>query len=359
MKKIKAASLFSGAGIGEYYLKDIGIDVVISNEIIQIRNEIHKYLYPECESIPGDITCENIQSKIVSLAKKNNVDLLIITPPCQGVSTVGSNKKDPDIYRDPRNFLIISGLAVFEKLLPNYVLIENVPRFERMLFPYENELLPLKEYLIRKYSSQYYVSCDILNAADYGVPQTRYRVVYRMWKKDKKWQLPEKERQITLREAIGNLPSLESGETSNIANHCARKHPENQIECMQHTPSGKSAFFNSEFYPKTKDGKKISGYKNCYKRMSWDMPAPTVTMRNECISSQENVHPGRELSNGLWSDARVLTLRELLIVSSLPPDLVPPDFIGDAAFRQIIGEGIPPLMTKKILQGITGKECSK
>ena len=83
--------------------------------------------------------------------------------------------------------------------------------------------------------------------------------------------------------------------------------------------------------------------------MRWDRPAPTLTMRNEIISSQENVHPGRLLSDGTWSDARVLTLRELLIVSSLPPDLDVPTNLSETAFRQIIGEGVPPKMFAKII----------
>ena len=82
------------------------------------------------------------------------------------------------------------------------------------------------------------------------------------------------------------------------------------------------------------------------------MPAPTVTMRNEIISSQENVHPGRDNGDGTWSDARVLTLRELLIISSLPPDMEKPDNLTDTAFRQLIGEGIPPKLMEAIMKGI-------
>ena len=67
--------------------------------------------------------------------------------------------------------------------------------------------------------------------------------------------------------------------------------------------------------------------------MNWDRPAPTVTMRNEIISSQENVHPGRELPDGTWSDARVLSLRELLIVSSLPAEMEIPKSLSEKIGR--------------------------
>ena len=76
-------------------------------------------------------------------------------------------------------------------------------------------------------------------------------------------------------------------------------------------------------------------------------------MRNEIISSQNNVHPGRKLKDGsTWSDARVLTLRELLIITSLPPDIDLPTDISDSSLRQFIGEGIPPKMLKKIIEEI-------
>ena len=75
-------------------------------------------------------------------------------------------------------------------------------------------------------------------------------------------------------------------------------------------------------------------------------------MRNEIMSSQDKVHPGRPLGNGKWSDARVLTLRELLIIMSLPADLDLPTNVTDTALRQYIGEGIPSLMMRKIIEGI-------
>ena len=49
--------------------------------------------------------------------------------------------------------------------------------------------------------------------------------------------------------------------------------------------------------------------------MHWDKPAPTITMKNGSISSQNNVHPGRLLPNGTYSDARVLTVAELSILT--------------------------------------------
>ncbi len=349
---MKAMSLFSGAGIGEYYLARNNVEVVVANEIAKKRATTFSYLYPNCQVINGDITKSEVQNKLIDLGRKNNISLIIATPPCQGLSSAGTNKTENSLYNDPRNFLILSALKIVDELSPNYFLIENVPRFQQMLFPLGEDLIPLYDLLKLKYSREYNVTHDILNAADYGVPQTRLRIVYRLWKKGLVWNLPKKEMQLTLRDTIGYLPSLESGEHSNIKNHWSRIHAKNHIDCMRNTPTGKSAFSNIEYYPKKEDGTRIKGYKNSYKRMRWDFPAPTITMRNEIISSQENVHPGRQLSDGSWSDARVLTLRELLIVSSLPADLDAPNFLTETAFRQLVGEGIPPLMLEKIILGI-------
>lgn len=350
---IKAASLFSGIGVGEYYLSELGIDVVIANELIKSRATAHSLIYPKCKMINDDITKESVQEAIIQCCKEQKIKLLIATPPCQGVSTAGSNKQEHKLYDDPRNFLILSALNIADKVKPDYFVIENVPRFQQMLFPYDNELISLEELLKRKYTAEYEIDCRIFNASDYSVPQTRFRIVYRLWKKGLTWSITKKsDHTITLKEAIGSLPSLEPGQQSGIKNHYAREHPKNHIECMQHTPTGMSAFKNKTHYPRKADGSRITGYGNSYKRMRWDYPAPTITMRNEIISSQENVHPGRPLPNGLWSDARVLTLRELLIVSSLPPDMDIPSNLSETAFRQLIGEGIPPRLMKEIMRGI-------
>lgn len=350
---INAASLFSGAGIGEYYLGELGIDIVLANEIVKSRAIAHSLIYPACDMVTDDITKESVQKLLSQRCKEKNVKLIIATPPCQGVSTVGSNKQGEKLFKDPRNFLILSALNIIDEVNPDYILIENVPRFQKMLFPYEQEILNLEELLKRKYAGEYCIDCRVFNAADYNVPQTRYRVVYRLWKKGLCWLLPQKgDHQITLKEAIGDLPPLEPGQDSGIKNHYAKPHPENHIECMRHTPSGLSAFKNKIYYPQKPDGSRIIGYGNSYKRMRWDYPAPTITMRNEIVSSQENVHPGRPMPDGFWSDARVLTLRELLIVSSLPPDMDIPSNLTETAFRQLIGEGIPPLLMKEIMRGI-------
>ena len=168
-------------------------------------------------------------------------------------------------------------------------------------------------------------------------------------RKGKKWPWPKPQKEITLREAIGDLPSLESGEKSDLKFHYAKVHNDREIECMRHTPEGCSAFKNEVYYPKKKDGSRVKGFHNTYKRMKWDFPAPARTMNCGSIGSHNNVHPGRKLEDGTYSDARVLTLRELFIVSSLPEEWDIPDWPSDAFIRQVIGEAIPPMLAYNIV----------
>ena len=353
MRKLNALSLFSCIGIGEFYLKDIGVNTVVANEIEPKRCQTYKFFHPDTEVICGDIIDKNVKSKILSASKKYKIDLVIATPPCQGMSSVGKNRKDGTLDNDNRNSLILETLEIIDSIKPNYIIIENVPRFLKVNYTFKNKKCSIIELLKEKYGDAYNIEADIFNAADFGIPQVRNRVFIRLYKKGLTWKKPKLEtKHISVAEAIGDLSSLESGMKSNLKNHWARIHPKNQIEWLKYTPTGKSAFDNEERFPINKNGERIRGYKNCYRRIDWDKPAPTITMRNEIISSQNNVHPGRKLKNNTWSDARVFSLRELLILTSLPPDINLPTDVSDTALRQFIGEGIPPKMMQKIIEGV-------
>ena len=354
VKQLKAVSLFSCIGVSEYYLHDIGVDVIVASDIDKRRCEVHNFLYPQCSTICGDICDINVKNQICDATRGEKIDLVISTPPCQGMSTVGKNKGNSLLSsEDKRNYLILESFDVIDRLNPDYAIFENVPQLLKIRLPYDGKIMKIQDILQTKYGNEYNIKIDKFNTCNYGIPQSRERVFIRLFRKGKTWNDPIAEPKIpTLRDAIGDLPSLEAGEMSNLKNHWARKHPENQIDWLRHTPTGCSALLNESHYPVKENGERIKAYPNTYKRMVWDAPAPTITMRNEIMSSQDKVHPGRYIGNGLWSDARVLTLRELLIVMSLPADLDLPTFITDTALRQFIGEGIPSLMMKKLIEGI-------
>tara|TARA_Y100000385_G_C13086536_1_gene636625 strand:+ start:191 stop:1246 length:1056 start_codon:yes stop_codon:yes gene_type:complete len=346
---IKAVSLFTSAGVGEAYLEKIGVNVVLANELQPKRCKMYKHLYPKSKMIEGDIRDYEIKKQILN-SIKGDEKILIATPPCQGVSTLGKNKNQDSFNNDKRNYLIFDAIEIIDKNNFDFVLIENVARFKGMYFPYKGKFLNIYDIFKDKYSKHYVIKQDIINAKDFGIAQTRPRFILKMYKHGKEWPLPKEEKEITLRQAIGHLPTLEAGEDSGIYLHKAKEHNERDILAMRHTHEGKSALKNSIYYPKRKDGVAIKGFHNTYKRLEWDKPCHARTTNSGNVGSHNNVHPGRINDDGTVSDARVLTLHELFIVASLPIEWDVPEWATDNFIRTCIGESVPPLMMKKIFE---------
>jgi DNA (cytosine-5)-methyltransferase 1 len=346
-------SLFSSIGIGETDLKKVGIHICLANELLGNRADLYKKMYPESIMIQGDITKKEIFEAIVSNAPKK-IDFLLATPPCQGVSIAGKNRRPINMPQDKRNYLLFSVIEFIKLKKPTYVLIENVPQYIKLFLPFKGELTSLIDILKAELGKHYEIEAKIFDASNFGVPQKRNRLIIKINKIGTSWPWiePNKNKVITTRDAIGHLPPLEAGEDSGIPWHYARPHSENHKLWMQHTPTGETAFNNKKYYPKKSNGAKISGYESTYRRIKWDEPAPTITMRNDAISSQRNVHPGRLKKNGTYSDARVLTPLELMLLTSLPKKWKVPKDTPEILIRQCIGESVPPLLIKKIASKI-------
>jgi DNA (cytosine-5)-methyltransferase 1 len=355
MERINGVSLFANVGIGETYLHDEGINIKVANELLEDRCIFYKYLYPRTEVVCGDIKDKPVYRNIVNLAKKHKCEFLMATPPCQGMSSAGA--KDP---LDKRNLLIKYVVEFIKEVRPKYIIIENVQAMLNTFVEIDGRFFTIQDYLFSSLGPlRYHIQVKVLDAADYGTPQHRRRAIF-LISSEGWWPFPEKENRITLETAIGHLPSLESGGSSDIKFHKAKNHNERHIECMRYTPTGKSAFDNEFYYPKRKDNVKVKGYGTTYKRMSWDEPAPTVTMGNGAISSQNNVHPGRRLEEVddkgnkiiFYSDARVLTLKELFIVTGLPDDWEPYPEANENLVRKVIGECFLPQLVKRLVRNM-------
>jgi len=353
--KLKAVSLFSSAGIGELRLPS-NIDVVVANELLEPRANCYSYFNPKTKMICGDITDSEIKDQIVSIAQAHDCKFLLATPPCQGLSTLGKNKGQEQYEIDRRNYLVYEALEIIDRCDFDYIVIENVPKFIEMYFPFEGQYLHLEEILTKKYKDVFNIDIRVLNAKDYGIPQSRPRAIIKMWKKGLSWPWPLPEKEITLEEAIGHLPSLEPGEDSGIPWHYAKPQNERAVLAMRHTAPGKSAIANEVYYPKKEDGSRIKGFHNTFKRMVWDQPCPARTTFCGSMSSHNNVHPGRLLPDGTYSDPRVLTLLETFIVSSIPENITFPKDSSDTFIRTIIGEAIPPHLLERIVELIGGED---
>lgn len=347
---MKAMSMFSSAGIGESRLNEIGIEVISASELIEERVELYKKINRGHNITSGDIRDPLVFEQFIQSAHFG-IDLLIATPPCQGVSIAGKNRSKSSQSEDLRNHLIFAVIDTIKRVRPNRVLIENVPQYLDLQL-LDGEIWKTVPALLEEiFENQYSVSSRVLDSSDFGVPQVRRRSFIKMTRPNDNWPWPEPNNyKLSVRDAIGDLPSLESGEDSGIPLHYARVHDPRHVEWMANTPTGKTAFDNEVFFPARKDGTKIRAFRSTYRRMEWDSPAPAITMRNDAISSQRNVHPGRELSSGKWSDARVLTPRELLLLNGMKPEEFAEMQIDENLLRRAIGEGVPPLMMNTILK---------
>ncbi|MCH5244121.1 MAG: DNA cytosine methyltransferase [Lentimicrobiaceae bacterium] len=350
-KRFVGVSLFSGAGIAEQYLSDVGIDIVVANELLQERADLYRAQYPKTNMICGNIQKDAVFQNVIN-ATPNNLDFLIASPPCQGMSVAGKNRTIEQMYSDNRNFLIFRVIEFVKIRKPRFILIENVPAFLKLKLPFNGDVLNIIEILRLELGGYYEMDSAVYDVADYGVAQRRTRTLIKLYRKGMIWGSAEKVARKTVREVIGDLPSLEAGEKSDIKWHFARKHSKSHIECMRYTPTGQSAIENIVHYPKKENGERVRAYKTTFRRMYWDEPAPTITIRNDAISSQLNVHPGRLKKDGTYSDARVLTPLELMLLSSLPADWNIPDSTPELLIRKCIGECIPPLFIKQIVDKI-------
>lgn len=372
---MKALSLFANIGVAEAYFEEIGVDVVVANELIERRATLYSLIYPKTKMICGDITDEVTKDIIIKESINKGVEIIMATPPCQGMSTAGQQEDD-----DERNKLVCEVLEIVKKIQPRYVFIENVPLFLNTYICINNEKILIPDLIERELGTQYDIKKYVIDTKDYSVPQTRERAILLLSRKNERriWNLPQKDAKIvTMRDAIGSLPSLDpfvkdvseeerarmfplyeerKRQALEISPwHIPPHHVKRQVIAMQHTPSGCSAFDNPVYFPVKVNGDAVKGYHNTYSRQKWDIPAYTVTMDNRKISSQNNVHPGRveyvnENGETIFSDARTLTLYELMIIMSLPSDWAVPIKTPEAFLRRIIGEGIPPLFVKKVFQ---------
>lgn len=375
-KRLRGLSLFSNVGIAEAYFEQIGLDILIANELKEKRAKFYSDVYPNSEMLVGDITDEELRNQIVKKSIDSEIELIIATPPCQGMSVAGNRNEF-----DERNQLIYYAVDVIKRVKPKYAIIENVPTILKTKIMVNGIIMLIPDYLRDSLSEYHFNSESLIKAMDHGVPQMRERNIFLLVRNDinLEWTFPEKEPVINLEHAIGHLPSIDpllrEGIDLTIEKfpdflkkkenalavskwHFPPKHSWKQVEWMMHTPTGKSAIYNPVYFPQKEDGTPVVAHHNHYRRMYWDKPSRTITQNNGVISSLACVHPGRKyLKNGeiLYSDPRVLTIYELLIVSSLPIDWPIPDWADETFIRKVIGEGIPSRLVRVIVENLINK----
>ena len=372
--KLRGLSLFANVGVAEARLKPLGVDIRIANELVPERARFYADVYPETHMVQGDITDEVLRARVIEEAIEKDVNFIIATPPCQGMSRVGKMEE-----LDVRNQLIYYAVDAIKRIVPEYVLIENVTTILHTKIAVDGKIMMIPDYLQKELGAFYeFNKRTVVRAMDYSIPQIRHRNIYLLVRKDKhiEWEFPASTGTVTLEQAIGGLPSLDPllregmEETLRRFPDFERKralaaavskwhrppiHSWRLVEWMMHTPTGHSATENEIHYPVKTDGTRVSAHYNQYRRLEWDKPSRCLTQNNGVISSLACVHPGRPYrQNGeeLYSDPRVFSIYELLIISSLPLDWPIPDWADENLIRKVIGEGVPSHLIEVIVQAL-------
>lgn len=372
--KLRGISLFANVGVAEAYLERIGVDILIANELQPERARFYQDVYPHTHMVCGDITDDDVRRMLIDEAKAKDVNFVMATPPCQGMSRVGKM----DAF-DERNQLIYYAVDVIKQLRPEYALIENVTTILKTKIKVGGMVKTIPDYLKDELGDDYvFNKRTVVRAMDYSIPQIRHRNIYLLVRKDKnvEWEFPPHTKPVTLEEAIGKLPSvdpyLRDGMDETLKHfplfekkrkaavkvskwHTPPTHSWRMVEWMMHTPTGESAIHNPIHYPCKVTGERVKAHYNQYRRLEWNKQARCLTQNNGVISSLACVHPGRPYKVGneiLYSEPRVFTIYEILIISSLPLDWPIPDWPTESFIRRVIGEGVPSRLIKVIMENL-------
>ena len=221
-KKLKIIDLFSGVGGLSYgFAHNDNFEILAANEILPKMAKAYSLNHPTTKVYAEDIKDFNAKKVEKDLKiKASEIDIVIGGPPCQAYSTVGKRLID-----DPRGKLFQEYYRILKEFNPKLFLFENV---KGLLSMQGGELL--KTIISLFESLGYKVQCKLLNAADYGAPQIRERVVIigSKLKTDFKYPTPthynpeemsnssnkKLKPYLTLEEAISDLPFIKSNEES-------------------------------------------------------------------------------------------------------------------------------------------------
>ncbi|GHT80928.1 hypothetical protein FACS189467_4120 [Bacteroidia bacterium] len=322
-------SLFSSAGVGCYGFKEENFYCVATVELLERRLKIQSYNQKctyESGYISGDLTTKEVKDKVfaeLDLWKKwysaNDLDVLIATPPCQGMSVANHKKKD----ELKRNSLVVESIKLTKKIKPKFFIFENVRAFlTSICTDIDGKDKPIKQAIDYNLSGEYNIHFQVLNFKDYGNPSSRTRTLVIGVRKDLKEitpldVFPDQQPEMTLQQVIGHLPPLKKmGEVSkDDIYHNFRRYSPHMESWIADIKEGQSAFDNEDHTKiphSVKDGVIIyNARKNGdkYTRQYWDKVAPCIHTRNDIMASQNTVHP---------TDNRVFSIREVMLMMSVP-----------------------------------------
>ena len=318
--------------------------------------------------ILGDITSHDVKQQLLSQIKKykkthniQDVDVMIATPPCQGMSVANHKKTEDEIKR---NSLVVEAINLIKEINPKFFIFENVQAFMKTKCFDNAEQKTIAQSIQDNLGENYVYIDKILNFKNYGSCSSRTRTIVIGVRKDLSDEVlpfelfPDYKEEKTLRELVYDLPRLtKMGEVSkNDIYHSFREYSSHMRPWIANIKEGESAYDNADSNKRPhqiKNGKIVENVNkngDKYKRQYWDKVAPCIHTRNDILASQNTVHP---------EDDRVFSIRELMKMMSIPETFkwVEEDFDNlnkmseaekkvfikknDINIRQSIGEAVP------------------
>ncbi len=273
-KSLTGVSLFSGGGIGDLALRSSGVDVLVASELLPDRASVFRSNYPTTAMVQGDIreTKGNIIEEAKDKLQGRTLDILFATPPCQGMSKNGRGKLLRGVRSgikpklDERNRLALDAVEIALALRPKLVVFENVPEMQNSLIEYKGQVRDLLELVSEALAPDYEGRWEVVEFADYGVPQRRQRLITVFTLKTpsstslKKWAvLPAPTHSqdpsmftrpwVTVDDALANVPSLDAANTRTASHESIPFHRVPTLDdakyfWVSNTPPGKGAFDN-------------------------------------------------------------------------------------------------------------------
>lgn len=318
-----AIDLFSGCGGLTLGLKQAGFKVIGAVEIDSLSIETYRTNHPEVTIWEQDIRkLTTIEVRKQLHLRKGELDLLAGCPPCQGFSslrTLNGNR----VVKDSRNNLILDFLRFIENLKPKAVMMENVPGI------IENKRF--KDFCRKLGALGYTLEYRVLDAANYGVPQRRRRMILLASRFGNIAFASPLRRRKTVKETIAGLPSPgHSGDSL----HDFQEHRSRRISAlikMIPKDGGSRTALGEEY--QLECHKRRKGFNDIYGRMAWNNVAPTITGGCTNPSKGRFLHPEED---------RAITLREAALLQSFPQRYYFSLKHGKGAVSAMIGNALPP-----------------
>lgn len=322
-EKFTAIDLFSGCGGLTSGLRQAQFDVLAAVEIDSKAQETYRLNHPKVHLLSSDIRDVDPQALMASLGlNPGDLNLLAGCPPCQGFSRLRTKNRSNSID-DPRNDLVFEFLRFSETLRPKNILLENVPalkndrRFDQFISGLE--------------SIGYNCVVSVLDAADYGVPQRRKRLIM-LASIGRTPNLPvPSAKRVTVRKALKGLVS------PSLSRDPLHAFPERRSDAVQRLIRmiPKNGGSRKDLPPEyvLACHKRVSGFSDVYGRMAWDKVSPTITSGCHNPSKGRFLHPEED---------RTITLREAALLQGFPKNYKFLIGHGKEAVALMIGNALPP-----------------